>query len=250
MSESPQRVALVTGANRGIGRAIALKCAEAGFDVAIGYLSETESAADVVTGIEHLGRRSIAVEGNVTDPDQARSLVGEAIERMGRLDALVNNAGIMPVTPFLDVTTEEWNGVIATNLSAAYHTIQAALPTMLEQGSGSVVNISSRLGQVGLAGVVPYAAAKAGLLGMTKSLAREFGPRGIRFNAVAPGFTLTEMTRDIVGSEEGERRLAELPAGRFAEPEDVAAAVVFLLSDEASMFHGQTLGPNGGGYMP
>ncbi|HEU4318990.1 MAG TPA: 3-oxoacyl-ACP reductase family protein [Acidimicrobiia bacterium] len=250
MPESPHRVALVTGANRGIGRAIALRCAEAGYDVAVGYLSDTESALAVVSEVEQMGRRSIAVEGDVTDPPQARSLVARVIDEMGRIDALVNNAGIMPVTPFLEVTTEEWDQVIATDLSAAFHTIQAALPTMLEQGSGCVVNISSRLGQVGLPGVVPYAAAKSGLLGMTKSLAREFGPQGVRFNAVAPGFTLTEMTRDIVGTEEGERRLKELPAGRFGEPEDVAAAVVFLLSDEAEMFHGQTLGPNGGGYMP
>lgn len=250
MSEVADRVALVTGANRGIGKAIALRCAGAGFDVAVGYLSDTESASGVVAEIEAMGRRAIAVEGDVTDPAQARAVVATVIEEMGRIDALVNNAGIMPVTPFLEVTTEEWDEVIATDLSAAFHTIQAALPTMLEQGSGCVVNISSRLGQVGLPGVVSYAAAKSGLLGMTKSLAREFGPQGVRFNAVAPGFTVTEMTRDIVGTEEGARRLEELPAGRFAEPEDVAAAVLFLLSDEAEMFHGQTLGPNGGGYMP
>lgn len=250
MPESQNPVVLVTGANRGIGKAISLKCADAGFDVAIGYLSDLETATAVVTEIEEKGLRSIAVAGDLTVPEQARAMVRSVVEQMGRFDALVNNAGIMPVKPFLEVSTEEWNEVIATDLSAAFHTIQAALPVMLEQGSGRIVNISSRLGQVGLPGVVPYAAAKAGLLGLTKSLAREFGPRGIRVNAVAPGFTLTEMTRDIVGTQEGERRLAELPAGRFGEPEDVAAAVAFLLSDEAEMFHGQTLGPNGGGYMP
>lgn len=250
MSQSTDRVALVTGANRGIGRAIALGCARSGYDVAVAYRSDAARAAAVVAEIEELGTEAVALAGDVTDGGEAHDLVVHTVEHFGRIDALVNNAGIMPVRPFLEVSIEEWDAVIATDLSASFHTIRAALPVMLEQGSGSIVNVSSRLAQVGLPGVVPYSAAKAGLLGMTKSLAREFGPKGIRVNAVAPGFTLTEMTDDIVGTEEGERRLAELPAGRFAEPDDVANAVLFLLSDDAAMFHGQTLCPNGGGFMP
>jgi 3-oxoacyl-[acyl-carrier protein] reductase len=156
----------------------------------------------------------------------------------------------MPETPFLEITPEEWDDVIATDLTAAFHTCQAILPRMLERGAGVIVNLSSRLGQIGWAGVAHYSAAKAGLLGLTKSLAREFGPRGIRVNAVAPGVTLTAMAADVARGEVGAKRLAELPAGRFARPEDIAASVVFLLSDAAAMYHGQTLGPNGGGFMP
>lgn len=244
------RSILVTGASRGIGAATAERAAQHGADVAIGYLDGHDEAEAVASRIAELGRRVITLSADLTRASEARRLVAEARNQLGRLDGLVNNAGIMPETPFLDIDDGEWDRVIATDLTAAFHTCQAALPAMIDQGSGAIVNISSRLGQIGWAGVAHYAAAKAGLLGLTKSLAREFGPRGVRVNAVAPGVTVTAMTSGIVDSEAGKRRLAELPAGRFAQPEDVAAAVVFLLSDDAAMFHGQTLGPNGGGFMP
>lgn len=241
---------LVTGASRGIGAAVAVSAAEAGADVAVGYLDHEDEAAAIVGSIETRGRRCVAIAADVSDPAQARRLVAEAEEGIGPLDGVVNNAGIMPETPFLQITDDEWDEVMATDLDAAFHICRTVLPGMLERGSGSIVNISSRLGQMGWAGVAHYAAAKAGLLGLTKSLAREFGPEGIRVNAVAPGVTLTAMSKGVASGEAGARRLAELPAGRFAEPGDVAAAVLFLLSDAAEMFHGQTLCPNGGGHMP
>jgi 3-oxoacyl-[acyl-carrier protein] reductase len=140
--------------------------------------------------------------------------------------------------------------VLATDLTAAFRTTRAALPSMLERGSGSIVNIASRLGQMGIAETAAYSAAKAGLIGLTRSLAKEVGPRGVRVNAVAPGMIETEMTTDLAASAEGRRRLRDMPVGRYGRPEEVAEAVVFLLSDASSLFLGQTLNPNGGGYMP
>jgi 3-oxoacyl-[acyl-carrier protein] reductase len=176
--------------------------------------------------------------------------VADVIGRFGRLDGLVNNAGLTQVGPFLEISPAQWEAVIRTDLTAAYHTCRAALPAMLEQGSGSIVNVASRLAQMGIAQTAAYSAAKAGVIGLTRALAREFGPRGIRVNAVAPGPTETEMTADLLDSEEGRRRLRDLPLGRFGRADEVAEAVVFLLSDRASLFLGQTLNPNAGGYMP
>lgn len=241
---------LVTGGSRGIGAAVATAAAGSGFDVAIGYLDRRDESAEVVSSLEALGATAVAIGADISRGEEARRLVAEAEEALGPLDALVNNAGIMPETPFLDIAPEEWDRVVATDLSAAFHTCQAVLAGMVERQSGAIVNVSSRLGQIGWPGVAHYAAAKAGLLGLTKSLAREFGPRGIRVNAVAPGVTETEMSAQVTTGEAGRRRLAEIPAQRFARPEDVAEAVLFLLSDRAAMFHGQTLCPNGGGYMP
>lgn len=241
---------LITGGSRGIGAAIALRAAEEGADVAIGYLDGRDEAASVVEELEAMGCRAVALQADVSRGVEARRLVRQAEEGLGGLDGLVNNAGIMPETPFLEIDEEEWRRVIDTDLTAAFHTCQAALPKMLEGGSGAIVNVSSRLGQIGFAGVSHYATAKAGLLGLTKSLAREFGPLGVRVNAVAPGVTVTDMTAHIVDSADGSSRLAGTPAGRFAQPVDVAAAVAFLLSDDSAMFHGQTLNPNGGSFMP
>jgi 3-oxoacyl-[acyl-carrier protein] reductase len=162
----------------------------------------------------------------------------------------VNNAGLTQVGPFLDIDPADWDAILRTDLSAAFHTCRAVLPSMVQRGSGTIVNIASRLGQIGVAETAAYSAAKAGLIGLTRALAREFGPRGIRVNAVAPGVVETGMTTDLVDSVEGRRRLRDMPLGRFGRPDEVAAAVVFLLSDDASLFLGQTLNPNSGGYMP
>lgn len=245
-----RRSLLVTGGSRGIGASIAQAAAVSGYDLAIGYLDRLEEAKAVAERVEASGARAIPIQRDVSVPEEARRMVAEAEEAIGPLDALVNNAGIMPETPFLEIPISEWDQVIATDLSAAFHTCQAVLPGMVDRGGGAIVNISSRLGQIGWPGVAHYAAAKAGLLGLTKSLAREFGPRGVRVNAVAPGPTQTSMSAEMMSGESGKRRLAELPAQRFPLPEDVAEAVLFLLSDSAAMFHGQTLCPNGGGYMP
>lgn len=243
------KVVLVTGGDRGIGASVARLAAHTGADVAIGYHQRASAAAEVVAEIEALGRRAEAFQADIGDSAQARGMVAAVEERFGRIDGLVNNAGIMPTSPFLEMTEEEWDRVIRTDLYSVFHTTQAALPGMLEQGSGSVVNIASRLGQVGFAGVVHYASAKAGVMALTKSLAREFGQQGVRFNAVAPGVTNTEMGQGVMSGEVGRKRMAELPLGRFGEPDEVAAAVVFLLSDAGSLFIGQTLNPNAGGYM-
>jgi 3-oxoacyl-[acyl-carrier protein] reductase len=181
---------------------------------------------------------------------EAEALVARVIEHFGRLDGLVNNAGRTQVGPFLDLEPAEWEAVLRTDLTAAYHTCRAALPTLVERGSGVIVNIASRLGQMGIAETAAYSAAKAGLIGLTRSLAREFGPMGIRVNAVAPGMTVTEMTTDLADSDEGRRRLRDMALGRFGRADEVAEAVIFLLSDASSLFLGQTLNPNAGGYMP
>jgi len=243
------QVVLVTGASRGIGTAIATAAGEAGADVAVGYRESAEAAAAVLDTLRAMGRRASAFAADVSDPADARRLVAEVEGHFGRIDGLVNNAGIMPSSPVLEMTDEEWDEVLRTNLFGPFYCTRAVLPGMVERGTGSIVMISSRLGQIGWPELAHYSAAKAGLLGLTKSLAREFGPRGVRVNAVAPGFTITDMSRDLVDTESGQRRLAELPSQRFAEPEDIASSVVFLLSDAASVYFGQTLSPNSGGFM-
>jgi 3-oxoacyl-[acyl-carrier protein] reductase len=244
------RVVLVTGASRGIGAAIAQACAGVGADVAVGYLDGADGAEDTVQAVRASGRQADAFRADVRDEDQVNAMVEAVIDRFGKIDALVNNAGVMPESRVLDMSLQEWKDVIDVDLTGAFLCSRAVLPGMLERGSGAIVMIASRLGQIGFAGVAHYAAAKAGLLGLVKSLAKEVGPEGVRVNAVAPGVTVTDMTTDIVEGEVGRRRLAELPAGRFATPAEVAATVVFLLTDAAALYHGQTLNPNGGGHMP
>jgi 3-oxoacyl-[acyl-carrier protein] reductase len=244
------RVVLVTGSSQGIGAEIAVKAALEGAIVAVHYHRSAEGAARTLDRVRGLGAEAESFAADVGDGRQAEDLVGRVIERFGRLDGLVNNAGRTQVGPFLGIEPAEWDDVIRTDLSAAFHTSRAALPSMVERGSGSIVNIASRLGQMGIAETAAYSAAKAGLIGLTRSLAREFGPRGIRVNAVAPGVTITGMTTDLVDSEEGRRRLRDMPLGRFGRAEEVADAVIFLLSDASSLFLGQTLNPNAGGYMP
>ncbi|NNC39787.1 MAG: 3-oxoacyl-ACP reductase FabG [Acidimicrobiia bacterium] len=243
------KVVLVTGGSRGIGAAIATAAGRAGADVAIGYKDQPYSAQAVVREIEAMGRHSVSFQADISDPAKARGMIADVEAAFGRIDGLVNNAGIMPSSPLLEMSDEEWSSVLHTNLFGAYYCSSAALSGMVQRGEGSIVMISSRLGQIGFPELAHYSAAKAGLLGLTKSMAREFGPQGVRVNAVAPGFTVTDMTRDLVETESGRRRLAELPSRRFPEPQDVASAVLFLLSDAAALFHGQTLNPNGGGFM-
>ncbi len=244
------RVVLVTGSSRGIGAEVAAKAAAAGASVAIHYHRAADGAARTAARARDAGADAGVFAADLADGSQAEHLVARVIERFGRLDGLVNNAGRTQVSPFLDIEPAEWDAVIATDLTAAFHTCRAALPAMVERGGGSIVNIASRLGQMGIAETAAYSAAKAGLIGLTRALAREFGPRGIRVNAVAPGFTVTEMTADLADSEEGRRRLRDMPLGRFGRADEVAEAVIFLLSDASSLFLGQTLNPNGGGYMP
>ena len=245
------RVVLVTGSSRGIGAEVAVKAAAAGALVAVHYHRSPDGARGTIERVRSAGAGSAEMfDADLTDGAQAEGLVARVIEHFGRIDGLVNNAGRTLVGPFLEIEPADWNDVIRTDLTAAYHTCRAALPSMVERGSGTIVNVASRLGQMGVPETAAYSAAKAGLLGLTRALAREFGPQGIRVNAVAPGVTITEMTTDLVDSDEGRRRLRDMPLGRFGRADEVADSVIFLLSDAASLFLGQTLNPNAGGYMP
>ena len=244
------RVVLVTGSSRGIGAEVAVKAAAEGAVVAVHYRHAADGARQTVERARLAGAEAESFAADLTDGRQAEGLVERVIGRFGRVDALVNNAGRTQVGPFLEIAPEDWDEVIRTDLTAAFHTCRAVLPSMVARGSGTIVNIASRLGQIGVAETAAYSAAKAGLIGLTRALAREFGPRGIRVNAVAPGAIVTDMTADLVESEEGRRRLADMALGRFGRADEVADAVIFLLSDASSLFLGQTLNPNAGGYMP
>jgi 3-oxoacyl-[acyl-carrier protein] reductase len=244
------RVVLVTGSSRGIGAEVAVKAAAEGAVVAVHYHQSAEAAERTLARVRDAGADGATFAADIAQGHQAEDLVAAVIDRFGRVDGLVNNAGRTLVGPFLEIEPGQWDEVIGTDLTAAFHTCRAALPSMVERGSGSIVNVASRLGQMGIAETAAYSAAKAGLIGLTRALAREFGPRGIRVNAVAPGVTVTEMTTDLVDSEEGRRRLRDMPLGRYGRAEEVADSVIFLLSDASSLYLGQTLNPNAGGYMP
>jgi 3-oxoacyl-[acyl-carrier protein] reductase len=230
------KTALVTGGSRGIGRAIAAELAHAGASVVVGYRSGAEEAEAVAAEI---GGR--AVEADVSDADEARRLVEEA----GDLDILVNNAGITRDGLLMRMPDDDWHAVLETNLGGVFHTCRAASRGMLKRRSGSIVNISSVVGVHGNPGQTNYAAAKAGIIGFTKSLARELGNRGVRANVVAPGYISTRLTEELP-DELKELMLQNTPLGRFGAPEDVAGAVRFLCSDEASFITGEVLLVDGG----
>jgi 3-oxoacyl-[acyl-carrier protein] reductase len=244
------RIVLVTGGSRGIGAAVVAGAAAEGASVAVHYHRSADGARRVVEAARAAGVDAEPFAADIADGAQAEELVERVTARFGRVDALVNNAGRTQVGPFLEIEPAEWEAVLRTDLTGAFHTCRAVLPSMVERGAGTIVNVASRLAHMGVAETAAYSAAKAGLIGLTRALAQEFGPHGIRVNAVAPGFTLTEMTTDLAASEEGRRRLAGMPLGRFGRADEVAEAVIFLLSDRSALFLGQTLHPNGGGLMP
>jgi 3-oxoacyl-[acyl-carrier protein] reductase len=244
------RVVLITGSSRGIGAEVAVKAGSAGATVAVHYNTAADGAARTLERVRAAGGDGDCFAADLADGTAAEALVTAVLDRFGRIDGLVNNAGLTQVGPFLELSPAEWHAVLATDLTAAFHTCRVAIPAMLEGGGGSIVNVASRLAQMGIPETAAYSAAKAGLIGLTRSLAREFGGRGIRVNAVAPGFTLTEMTADLAETETGRQRLRDMPLGRFGRADEVAEAVLFLLSDTSSLFLGQTLNPNAGGYMP
>lgn len=239
------QVALVTGASRGIGRAIALALAGAGAHVAVGYRSRAEEAERVLREISERGREAIVVPGDVGDPSVPATLVQAALTRWGRLDILVNNAGITRDNLVMRMSEADWDAVITTNLKAPFLACKAALRPMLKQRYGRIVNISSLAGVAGNAGQANYSAAKAGLIGLTRALAREVGSRNITVNAVAPGFIETEILKGLPADIlERARQAAAIP--RLGTPEDVAMAVLFLASPAASYITGQVLGIDGG----
>jgi 3-oxoacyl-[acyl-carrier protein] reductase len=230
------RRALVTGGSRGIGRAIAAELARAGAEVVVGYRSGAEEAAEVAAEI---GGR--AVQADVSSPEDAARLVEEA----GELDILVNNAGLTRDGLLARMGDEDWREVIETNLSSVFYTCRAVTRPMMKRRSGAIVNISSVVGLHGNLGQTNYGAAKAGIIGFTKSLARELGSRGVRVNVVAPGYVKTRLT-DVIPEELQGVMLANTPLGRLGDPEDVAGAVRFLCSDEASFITGEVLLVDGG----
>lgn len=239
------KVALVTGGSRGIGRAIALELARQGADVAVNYVRNAEAATQVVAEIVDLGRRAVALPADVGYFDQAATLVGTTVNVLGRLDILVNNAGIARDTLLLRMQEEDWDEVLRVNLKGVFNTSKAAVRLMVRQRAGRIISVSSVSGLMGQVGQANYSASKAGMIGLTKSMAREFGARGITINAVAPGFIITDMTATL---DEGlrEQMRALIPLGRFGVTEDVAHAVAFLASDAAAYITGVVLPVDGG----
>jgi len=245
MNRLEGRVALVTGGSRGIGAAVATRLAAEGASVAIGFAGREQAASEVVSSIEKAGGRALAVQGDISDPVAGAALVERTVSVYGRLDVLVNNAGITRDGLVVRMSDDDWHAVIETNLSGAFYTTRAASRIMMKQRAGSIVNVASVVGMMGNAGQVNYAAAKAGLIGMTKAVARELAGRGVRANAVAPGFIETDMTASLSGPAR-EGALSMIAMGRMGSVDDVASAVVFLASDDAAYITGQVIAVDGG----
>jgi 3-oxoacyl-[acyl-carrier protein] reductase len=252
MAPSPQtlagRTALVTGAATGIGRAIALRLAQAGAAVAVNHLGQHAAAVELVGEARAQGAQALAVAADVRDGAQVGAMVAEVERSLGPIDILVNNAGVILEKPFLELNEQDWDFVVDTDLKAHFVTCRAVLPGMVRRGRGTIVNVASELGYLGRALYVPYCAAKAGVIGLTRALAREFAP-AIRVNAIAPGPVDTPMLSLEHMSPEVLEREKAIPAQRVGRPDEVAATALFLASDDASFFYGQVLGPNGGAYM-
>ena len=247
MGSERSRVALVTGAGSGIGRAIAEKLAKDGESVVVNDL-EGEDAKEAAVRIEEEGGRTTAAPGDVSEPEDVRKIVEAARETYGPVEVLVSNASFLQQQPFVDLTVEDFDRMISVHLRGTFLCIHAVLSEMLSAGRGVVVNIASQLGQIGAEGLAHYAAANAGIIGLTESLAREVSAQGVRVNAVAPSPVNTPLVTDNLPEEWREAKATELPLGRFGEPHEVAETVSFLASN-AALYVGQTLGPNSGDVM-
>lgn len=241
-------LAIVTGSSRGIGEATAIKLAEDGFDVLVNYLGNQERAEAVVAKIEALGQKAIAVKANVSDAEEVKEMIRIAIETFGSIDVVVNNAGITRDNLTMRMKAEDFDDVIATNLKGVFNVVQSVTRQMLKQRSGVIINMSSVVGALGNAGQANYVASKAGVEGLTKTFAREFASRGVRVNAVAPGFIVSDMT-DKLGADLVEGMKQQIPLGTLGEVNDIAEAVSFLASNKAKYITGQTLHVNGGMFM-
>lgn len=242
------RTALVTGASRGIGRAIALYLAELGAQVAVNYSSSEQRALEVVEAIKEKGGRAIAVKADVSNPQEVEAMFERVLEEFGDLDILVNNAGITRDGLLIRMKQEDWDAVLDTNLKGVYNCSKAAAKIMIKKRSGKIINISSVVGVTGNAGQANYAAAKAGIIGFSKAIARELAPRNIQVNVVAPGFIETDMTAALPESVRQEM-LKQIPLGRYGDPMDVAYVVGFLASDKSQYITGQVIHVDGGMIM-
>ncbi|MDI9243309.1 3-oxoacyl-[acyl-carrier-protein] reductase [Fusibacillus kribbianus] len=240
-----EKIAVVTGASRGIGRAIALRLAKEGAFVILNFNGSEERAREAVAEIEAAGGKAEAIRCDVSDFHGAEAFFAEIIKKYGRVDILVNNAGITRDGLLMRMSEEDFDRVIAINLKGAFNCIRHVSRQMIKQRSGRIVNISSVSGVMGNAGQVNYCASKAGIIGLTKSAARELSARGITVNAVAPGFIDTEMTR-VLSDQVKEHAVGQIPLGHFGRPEDIAEAVAFLVSDRAGYITGQVLSVDGG----
>ena len=244
------KIVLVTGAQRGIGRAVAVRFAEAGADVALNFLDDEAAAKSAAAEITALGRRAVTLAADVAKPQDARRLVAEAERTLGPLDVLVNNAAIFPRAPFLELSEDTWDAVLDTNLKATFVCAQEAARRMVAaKRPGVIINLSSGAPYRGSLRATAYMASKLGIVGLTRGMARELAPLGIRVNAVAPGITNTAMPR-LGNTEEGLAALAKAnPLGRLAEPADIADVIVFLAIDAARYVNGQLIHVNGGDYL-
>jgi len=239
------KVAVVTGAARGIGRAIAISLADKGATVVINYSNSTAQAEEVVEQIKAQGGQAVAIRCDVSAGESVEAMFAEVLAKYGQIDILVNNAGITRDNLLMRMSEEDFEAVIDTNLKGAFLCSKAVIKPMMKQRSGRIINISSVSGVVGNAGQVNYSAAKAGMIGMTKSIAREVSSRGITVNAIAPGFIKTDMTEKL-SDKIKEAVTANIPLGHFGEPEDIAKTVVFLASDDSRYITGQTINVDGG----
>jgi 3-oxoacyl-[acyl-carrier protein] reductase len=237
--------AIVTGASRGIGRAIAIDLAARGASVVVNYNSSEAAAQEVVGAISNTGGKAIAMRGDVSKAEDANALIKGAVDALGKVDILVNNAGTTRDTLLMTMKEDDWDVVIDTDLKSVFNCSKAAIRPMIRQRGGRIINITSVVGLAGQAGQANYAAAKAGVVGFTKSLAREVGSRNITVNAIAPGFIPTALT-DVLTSEQKEATIKMTPLGRFGKPEEIAYAVSFLASDEAAFITGVVLSVDGG----
>ena len=239
---------LVTGASRGIGKAIALAMAAEGADVAVNYAGSEAAAKAVAAEIEAMGRKAIVIQADISSNEAAANMVDQVVKEFGRIDVLVNNAGITRDGLLMRMKEEDWDAVITTNLKGVFNCTKAAVKYMMKQKAGHIVSISSVVGVTGNAGQANYAAAKAGVIGFTKAVAKEVAARGITVNAIAPGFIQTDMTA-VLNEKQVEGMLATIPLRKLGQPSDIAKAVLFLASEDANYITGQTLHVDGGMVM-